>query len=403
MPIFKHAELPWYWLIAIFFIKILAAWLYGIFYSQDAYLANSDTWRYYTLSLKETDWLLHDPVAFFVDLFQSGYDRPSHLFSSHASYWNDLKDNVIVKSIAVCNVLTFRNYYANAVIFNLVYFIGPVLLFGIAVRFCNLRRWVLVILVFFLPSFLFWQSGLHKDGLIFTCIMVIVNRFYQLVERGKTINWMQICSLIIACILLFSFRNYMLLMMIPAMAAWWIIKKMHSSGWWLSISIYGVMALIFFTSRYFVSSLNFMQYVVERHNEFASLGGGSQIQLPQLEASWQSFLFYLPHALNMAFIRPYLSESGSITHLAAFAEQILMVCFALYLFTPHSIQIRHNRPSHSCTGLAGFLFFYSISILLLAGYTVTLSGAIVRYRSMILPFLMLLVAQLKPMKKTLLY
>jgi hypothetical protein len=402
MPIFKHAELPWYWLIAIFFIKILAAWLYGIFYSQDAYLANSDTWRYYTLSLKETDWLLHDPVAFFVDLFQSGYDRPSHLFSSHASYWNDLKDNVIVKSIAVCNVLTFRNYYANAVIFNLVYFIGPVLLFGVAVRFCNLRKWVLVILVFFLPSFLFWQSGLHKDGLIFTCIMVIVNRFYQLVEQGRTINWKQIGSLIIASVLLFSFRNYMLLMMIPALGVWWLIKKMRTSGWWLSISIYGLMALIFFTSAHVVSSLNFMQYVVDRHNEFVSLGGGSQIQLPQLEAGWKSFLSYLPSALDMAFVRPYLSESGSITYLAAFTEQIFMLFFTVYLLTPYSKNIRYSNHSYTCMGLAGFLLFFSISILLLAGYTVTLSGAIVRYRSMILPFLMLLVAQFKPIKKTLL-
>jgi hypothetical protein len=35
------------------------------FTSNLAYYATSDTWHFFELSKGETDWLLHDPAAFF--------------------------------------------------------------------------------------------------------------------------------------------------------------------------------------------------------------------------------------------------------------------------------------------------------------------------------------------------
>ena len=52
------------------------------FYLQPAYVANSDTWHYFDLSKAETDWLLRDPVAFFTDLFNHGYNTAGNLLKA---------------------------------------------------------------------------------------------------------------------------------------------------------------------------------------------------------------------------------------------------------------------------------------------------------------------------------
>ena len=113
----------------LFAIKILAAYAYYWFFNQLAYQANSDTIRYFHISLQEKDWFLQDPLAFIKDLFTTSYEKPGAFFGTEQSYWNNLKDNVFIKMLALCNLLTNSSYFADAVIFNLIYFIGPVLLF----------------------------------------------------------------------------------------------------------------------------------------------------------------------------------------------------------------------------------------------------------------------------------
>ena len=85
----------------MFLIKVIVGCFYGWFYSLPAYVQTSDTWQYFNLQLTETDWLLKDPVAFIKDLFTYDYNSSGNLFIAHNSYWNNLKDNVIIKILAV--------------------------------------------------------------------------------------------------------------------------------------------------------------------------------------------------------------------------------------------------------------------------------------------------------------
>lgn len=377
-------------LLILFFIKIFAAGAYYWFFNQPAYQANSDTIRYYHISLQETEWLWHDPIAFFKDLFTTGYDKPGAFFGTEQSYWNNLKDNVFIKMLAICNLITNSSYFADAVIFNLLYFIGPVILFKIINSKKIFKVIPLCIIVFLIPSFVFWQSGLHKDGVIFTCFMVIVYLFYKIIETKSFIIKRHLLALIFAIALLFSFRNYMLILMAPALLGWWLVYQYKKRGIRLTVGLYAIGLILILYVGMVNEDLNPLKYIVNRHDEFIALGGGSQLTLPHLDPTINSFLSFFPYALDIALLRPHFSEIDNPSYWPAIAENVMMIIVVISVFLPWRKRIFFSAYAKIPIGLLCFLLCFTASFLLLAGYTITLTGAIVRYRSFVLPFVIIL-------------
>ncbi|HEX8357413.1 MAG TPA: hypothetical protein VF610_08385, partial [Segetibacter sp.] len=128
IPFFKNSGIRPPFLIALFLIKIAAGFAYAKFFKLPQYYPGADTWRFYRQSLIETEWLLQKPSFFFKDLFTHGYGSAGNLFSGENSYWNDLKSNMLVKLIAITNVLTNSNYYAAIIFFNFLFLFGLVAL-----------------------------------------------------------------------------------------------------------------------------------------------------------------------------------------------------------------------------------------------------------------------------------
>jgi len=94
-----------------------------------------------------------------------------------------------------------------------------------------------------------------------------------------------------------------------------------------------------------------------------------------------------PHALNSTTLRPHPGDVKHILLMAAASETaFLLLLFFLFLFWRSN---GINSPS-----FIWFCIFFSFSFLLSIGLTVSFLGAIVRYRSIILPFLLVPVISL---------
>ncbi len=205
-------------------IKISAGIFYGWFYSLSAYKPGSDTWRYFDLSKPETDWLLKDPVGFIKDLFHYSYQQSGNIFSGENSYWNDLKSNTIIKLMAVFNVFTSKNYYANIIFFNFLFFFGPVAFFRVMNKLYPQKKLLLILVIFFMPSFLFWCSGSHKDGLIFSAISLSIY-FFQAQLMQKKFNLKYSLLIVICFLTLFVLRNFIAFLLAAAFIAWLISNR----------------------------------------------------------------------------------------------------------------------------------------------------------------------------------
>lgn len=379
IPFFKKAPINKWLLIVIFLLKIAAGFAFARFFAQPQYIKLADTWNYYDASKAETDWLLHNPVAFVKDLFKSNYSSNGNLFNNQASYWNDLKSNFIIKLIAIINVFTGKSYYVDIIFFNFLFLFGPVALYRLATAYIPHKKVLLIPVVFLLPSFMFWCSGIHKDGLIFSAMMLAVYSAYRQLKQRRIL--VRDCLLMLVYfIIIFALRNFVVLLLIPALATWVSSELYPSKKSWIAGGIYLCCIVVFFTAKYIHPALDFPQYVVEKQAEFNQLPGNSRIDLPPLIPSLSGFVAFLPYAIDMAFLQPHWIDIKNINYLAAAAENAVLL---LLIIAGAITAIRYKQ----ITSFTLFLILLSCSLLLLCGYTVTFAGAVVRYKSIAVPLL----------------
>jgi hypothetical protein len=150
--------------------------------------------------------------------------------------------------------------------------------------------------------------------------------------------------------------------------------------------VYAAFVVLFFTARFIHPRLNFPEDVVARQEAFLHLGGGSAVTVQALQPSVQSFLLNAPQAFTLSTIRPYPSDVHHLLSLAAAIEInfLLLLAVVCLLF----------RKKLTADPVVLFLYFFSLSVLLMIGYTVNILGAVVRYRSIVLSLLLIpIVAQ----------
>jgi hypothetical protein len=105
----------------------------------------------------------------------------------------------------------------------------------------------------------------------------------------------------------------------------------------------------------------------------------------QLKPTFGSFILNSPQALSLTVIRPYPSDVRHLLSLAAAMEiAFLILLFAVFLIW--------RRNGFRLNPFLLFAIFFSFSVLLMIGYSVNNLGAIVRYRSVVLPFLIVPIA-----------
>jgi hypothetical protein len=237
----------------------------------------------------------------------------------------------------------------------------------------------LLLATFLLPSFIYWTSGIHKDGIIFVgFLLVVYNIYFGLKE--KHITWTKCLLILLGLALLLILRNYLLLIIIPAIIAWLLAERLRTKAVLSFLLVYICFAVLFFALPYLHPKLNLPAIVAEKQESFQKLQGGSAVPVPELQPHFISFSKNAPQALALSVLRPYPSDVKHLLSLAASVEiNFLLLCSVLFLIW------RYKKDHVSPFTL--FCIFFSFSTLLTIGYTVNFLGAVVRYRSIVLPFL----------------
>jgi hypothetical protein len=368
-------------LVILFLVKVMAGIFYGwvgVYYGDMARMV--DTWYYHYQSLAESKLLLTHPTAYFAGFFHTGFSSGSSGFlGEEGSWWNELDVNFMLKLLGLFNIASFGHYYINVIFYSFLTLFGPIALYRVFNHHLAGKHAAVLLAVFFIPSFIYWTSGLHKEGLIFNCIALIIYMFYFGLKAQKFTTG-NITTIVFSLLLLLVLRNYMVLVMVPALIAWVVSHRLHRKPAVIYGIIYLFFTVLFFAAPYASSKLDFPAAVVEKQRQFSQLKGNSEVPVLQLKPTVGSFLANAPYAFNLAIIRPQFSDIRHLLSLAAAIEITgLLLLFAVYLIWNRK-RIQHNPFSLFC-------LFFSAAALLIIGYTVNFLGAIVRYRSVVLPLL----------------
>lgn len=369
-------------LVIIFLLKVMAGIFYGwigVYYGQLAQMI--DTWAYHVEGLKEYQLLISHPVEFFTSLFHNNYEGGyTNFLHSRNSWWNDVKANFFIKLMAIFDLFSFGNYYVNVIFYSFLSLFGPVAIYKVMKDVFPSQKTPILIACFLVPSFLYWTSGLHKEGLIFLGLSLLIYQLY-FGFKGKRFTVTRVLLIFLSLILILILRNFLILPLLPPLIAWILSQKLKFRPVIIYSAVFLVFLTLFFTTKYFLPGIDLPQSVVTKRLEFIALEGNSSVTVNKLEPTLASFLKNVPQAFSLAVLRPYPSDVRHLLSLAASLEISAILLFVLvFLFW--------RKKGITLSPLLLFCLFFSIGVLFMIGYSVNNLGAIVRYRSILFPLLL---------------
>jgi len=250
-------------LIIVFLLKVMAGIFYGwigLYYGNLAQMV--DTWGFHYNGIQEYHLLYSNPHEYFVNLFRDPYKSGvSKFFDSNDSYWNDLKGNVIIKILSIFDIFSFGHYYVNVIFYSFITLFGPIAIYRVMADVFPARKIPILLATFLVPSFLYWTSGIHKEGLIFTGISLIVYCVY-FGTKEKKIGIKRIGCVLTGLLLILVLRNFIIVIIIPAILAWLLASRRPKYGLAIFATMYIFSGILFFTIRYINPSFDFPQAVV---------------------------------------------------------------------------------------------------------------------------------------------
>lgn len=355
-----------------FGMKVMVGCAYGYVFFH--YYGGDDTWMLNQGALTEWEHLIHDPGLFWYDLNPAlPFQRNETFGAGFLNLLSDWEYMLITKPLAFFHVISGGNYYINVVFFNFVTFWGHYWLFSLLVRlYPQQRRWLLL-LIFFFPPVVFWLSGIRADGLLLLFMALLLKQGFRWIHEKRR---GALAGVLVSMLGVLIFRNALVLLIIPALASWYITVRFNRKPLTTYLLVYGCCVVLFFASSWISPHQNLPKVVTGRQHAYQALHGNTRFQLDTLQPTLMSFVAVFPQAWLNSFVRPFFWEAkGPLQAVAALDLVIFWTLVAFYLFRKNPFRKQRLRDP-----VLLFMLFFGVTLYLFVGYTVPFPGAIVRYK-----------------------
>lgn len=378
-------------------VRMLAAVLVGLLYQY--YYENGDTMVYFRESKVLNDVLLSDPEAGIRLLFSSTGDYGVLSKFGSVVFYSDASTYTVIRITAVFNLFTFETYSVTALFFALFSFSGAVAMYKVFARFYPSLKRTVAIAVLFVPSVVFWGSGLMKDSLTFGALgwmlYALDNIFF---ERKKIL--ISGAVLLASTYLVYITKIYILLAFAPsyfiflAMAR---LKALPSKALKIILAPFivvgGLAAAYYVTTKiteknqkYAIGKLaGTAKITAEYINEVSEKSGGSAYSLGDFDATPEGLLKKFFPALGVTFYRPFLWEVKNPVMLLAALESLAVLFLTVTMVIKRGFfgffRIVRKSPFMIFCLLFSAIFAFAVGI---STYNF---GTLVRYKIPCMPFI----------------
>ncbi len=383
---------------------LIAAFLFRIilgcsnYYIWQNVIGHGDSLRYFNDSKLLYEILPEHPGDFLRLVF--GYYKTSlpedlHHYISAGSIAPSAPEYHMVRINALLNIFSFGGPYGNIIILSFLYFIGLVTLMKSLVKFNLITTFTKIqqAIIFFLPSLVFWSSGLLKEGptLLLICIIIV-----QCLHLEKQFEFKRILLVCLSLFFLLLIRDYLLALIIPNLFIWYFAKRTPQTAYRVFIVCTVSALTILFAAAWLQPQLNIVLWLKSEQNYFLVAPDDPDYQFKALNGQVWDMITKIPYALNNILFRPNIFNSNDVFRIYQSIELIFIWIFLIY-----AIQKRKHPFKLSPTLL--FILYFSIELLIAYGMITFDADTLSRYRSIPL-FLVILVAIIaldgqKPTKK----
>jgi len=328
-------------------VRILAAVAVGFLYQF--YYDGGDTFAYHTHGSRPLwEAMMESPGNGFRLLFLNGEYGPGIWKTANKVwYWNDPQSFFVIRIAAIFDLLTFSSYSATAVLFAVIAFAGGWMFFQAFYKlYPDLHRWI-AIAVLFIPTVVFWGSGIFKDTITLSALGAATYCFHRIFIERKP-GFLSVLLLLLSFWVIFSIKKYILLCFLPAVLLWLVATNLSRISSMmlrmviapltgivaLSLAYYAVLKVGEDDPRYNISRLAQTAKITAydiRYGWGARTGEGSGYTLGELDGSWQSMLSLAPAAINISLFRPYLWEIKNPLMLLSALESLVFLMLTIHV------------------------------------------------------------------------
>ncbi len=401
MNIKLHPEYKYY--ISGLVSKLLSGVFFSLIYFY--YYPGGDTMSYFFSGVAMNKMLALNPVEFFRQVVFGDHsmralnEYATQSMRPYSYVFTDSRTFQVVRISAVLSLLTFNSYLISTLIMASLSFLGIWLGYRTFCSYFPELMGKLAIGFLFMPSAIFWGSGIMKDTFTFSAVCIWVHAIDELFFKHR--NYISRMVLLYASgAMIVMIKPYIFMVILPATLLWVLyMRVVRMKNIMVRFVILPVFIVTMLSSTIYILSnmsdlmdkfalddaIDNMKNIQNDMMNNESYGSRTNTySVGEFDGTWIGVVKKFPVATNAALFRPYIWESRSAVIALSGLENLFILGLTLYvLFTAG---LRFTLRCISAIPLLLMSMTFAILFAFVVGVSTPNFGALVRFKIPMMPF-----------------
>lgn len=382
--------------------KLFGAFAFCLIYAL--YYGGGDTIAYFNGAKSLVNLMFENPGAAYSIIIENDLSPENwSAFNINTGYppwymWRDSNTFSVVRYSSFVCLFGANSLIPSSLLTACISYLGIWKLYRL---FNNLYKGVefqLAVTILFIPTLIFWGSGIMKDTYVLGATCWFTYNFYQVfINRKKVVP--NVILLVVNLFLIISIKPYIILSLLPGSMLWLnsaYLKNLSSgvlrfmllpflvliigAGGYLAFSNLGSLMGNYGDLDKAMEQAKVIQEDLLREDQY----GSNSYKLGELDGTLSGALSLGPMAIFTALYRPLFFEIGSPLMVISVLENTFLLGFTLFLiFRTGPAGIIKKFVSEP---LILYALIFSIILAFGVGIASTNFGAMVRYKTPLVPF-----------------
>ncbi|MEQ1733206.1 MAG: hypothetical protein ABL940_06005 [Bacteroidia bacterium] len=360
----------------------------------DTTIYNNDSISLNNLFFKNINAYYHILIGDIQPIYLSEFDANT---GAAGVYVRSYETYFVVRITSLIQFFSFRNFLTTTILLSFISYIAIWKLFKLLCTFYPTIQHRLAQAILFVPSPLFWGSGILKDTYTFAAACWLTYAFYMAFIARKKIAT-NLFVFILCVVLIINIKPYIFIALVPGLVFW--LNQHYITNFKykiLKVLLGPVFAILiggtaFFLYSSFQDSLGqfsstdkiLNKAVATQQDLKADYYKGNSFDIGDFDNTIGGVASKAPLAIVAGLFRPFLWESKNVVMLLAGLENLVLLVITIMLLIRLGPVRIYNRVKGD--PVLFFCFIFSLFFAFSIGLSTSNFGALVRYKIPCIPF-----------------
>lgn len=363
------------------------------------YYGGGDTIEYWKSSVTLSKMFFHYPLVYF-DIMAGNLTYLNFVHFNTIGfpyYWKDPTSYAVVRYTSVFSMLSFQTIIGTVMLVAWLSYKGVWKLYITFTEMYPRLHKELAIAILFIPSVLFWGSGVLKDTFTFGAACWFTYSFYNLAIKRRKI-FPNIMALVVMTYIIISIKPYIFIALIPGCIIWLVFSRLQGISnpiirflaapiiFMLSVVL---AAFVFSSTSEFLGAYSSVDSIVNKavvtqQDLKREAYEGNSFDIGDFEPTLPGMLSKSPQAITAGLFRPFIWEANNpVMFISGLENLILMLMFLFFFFRYNPFKFISSLFSEP---MIIFSFSFAVFFAFAVGLTTSNFGSLVRYKIPAMPF-----------------